>query len=181
MSMGFREMSSRIVRVPMTQDKDLVLTMDFDKKIIEIESDHWTTVAKRKGVESPDAIVDAITTTTTKNEKGDTKETPPFTIPKGKFLETPKSNVTEIAPNKKVKLSKEEQTIQRIIEVFDSLAETSFNEHSVNAKTLKNNLEARRIISFGEFNKFLNTLLEKDIIEYVSDQPHLTGFYRRKK
>lgn len=181
--MSFSGSSSKIVRVPMTQDRDLILTMDFDKKIIEIESDHWTTVAKRKNVESPDLI--ASTTTippTTKKEKGGTeKETPSFTTPKKISLEIPQSDVTEIAPNKKVQLSKEEQILQRIIEVFDSLAETSFNEHSVNAKTLKNNLEARRIISYGEFNKFLNTLLEKDIIEYVSDQPHLSGFYRRKK
>lgn len=184
--------SSRVVRVPITQDKDLVLTIDFGKKIIEIESDHWTTIAKRKGVESPDQVVAAIPTQQQQEQelkkKADggeavLRETPHSTIQKDNLIvEAPEQQEQEqeVGGNKKVQLSNEEKTLKKVIAIFDSLAATSFNENNVNVKIFRNHLLAKNIIGRGEFNKYLNMLLSNDTIEYVEDA-HLTGFYKRKK
>ncbi len=153
---------SKFVRISITNDKDLILSFDFDKKIIEVESDYWTTIAKRKGIESPDAVA---TIPTTKKQ-----------------VETNIDASDVVKPNKKIQASKEERTLEKVMQIFDSIAEDKLNVYNVvPARALRLTLESKKIVSsYQEFTRYLNMALETNLIEVTSDDSELKGYKRKK-
>ena len=153
---------SKVARVSVTNDRDLILTFDFDKKIIEVESNYWTTIAKRKGIESPDQVA---TTPTIKKQ-----------------VETNIDLPETVKPNKKIQASKEERTLEKVMQVFDSIAEDKLNTYNVvPARALRLTLESKKIVSsYQEFTRYLNMALETNLIEVTSDDSELKGYKRKK-
>lgn len=180
---------SKVLRVPITNDRDLILTIDFDKKIIEVESNYWTVISKKKGIESPDQVAEIFNLghevqKRLQQQKQQEQEEDPTS--KSHLVTDKKSGKQYVMPtpepNKKVQPSLEEKTLTKVMEIFDSIAETSFNDGGVSSKILRETLENKKVVSnYKEFTKFLNLALEKDLIEYMQDDDQYKGMYKRKK
>lgn len=155
---------------------DIILGINFSKKIIQVESENWTVIAKRNDLASESIRLQQKERETVSSTTQKSSDTATAILEKniGEKLK-------DYTPNKKVQLSKDEKIVQMMIEVFDSLSQTSFNDGAVHYKTLRQKLQDKQIVKdYRDFDKFLNMALEQNLIESVEDQ-HLKGFYRRKK